>query len=231
MRVLTFNFNNMRKNKDIDGLRERPKEGKPLKNNHLESVLARLYPNVTDWIHDKPLVDENGKNYRFRPDFYSPSLKMVIEYDGASYNGINHYNDEETCSRDQRKDETYRCLGLKVVRIPMYVQLSPEMVKFYFGLNYTEELYPAARMHGFAHSNVCLPSGFCKSGLERFKREISELPNEVIDAVNLTLNQRIQEFIDEGFSRVDAALKVVPIEFLNEDYYVQIKASCSDFNK
>jgi hypothetical protein len=53
----------------------------------------------------------------------------------------------------------------------------------------------------------------------------------VIDAVNLTLNQRIQEFIDEGFSRVDAALKVVPIEFLNEDYYVQIKASCSDFNK
>jgi hypothetical protein len=204
---------------NLEGLREHPKGGAPLQDNHMESILQRLFPEVKDWKHNSVLKDENGKKvtvvgHGFMPDYYSPSLKMVIEIDGDSSTKAGHYSSAAYCITDKLKDEAYYRLGLKVVRIPMYVQLSPEMVKYYFGLDYTEELYPAARMHGFAHPLVCVPADFCSLGLERFKKEMNELPEEVVAIVRQTLDQRIQDLVNEGYTRKDAALQILPADMI-----------------
>jgi hypothetical protein len=210
------------KQRNLEGLREHPKGDAPLQDNHMESILQRLYPDVTDWKHNGLLKDGAGQKvtvagHGFRPDYYSPSLKMVIEIDGDSATKAGHYSSAAYCVTDQLKDEAYHRLGLKVVRIPMYVQLSPVMVKHYFGLDYAEELYPAARMHGFAHPQVCVPADFCSLGLERFRREMSELPAEVVTVIRQSLDQRVQDLVDKGYTREDAMLQILPVKFLQEN--------------
>ena len=67
-----------------DALREKPSKGKPLCDNHLESVLRKLYPQDYDWEHctsclrddnDKIIKDEHNKGVI--PDFISRSKKII----------------------------------------------------------------------------------------------------------------------------------------------------------
>lgn len=58
----------------------------------LDTYLSAIYPEVTDWVHDRCikglLVD--GKQSLFRPDYRSETLKMIVEFDG-----IQHYQNPE----------------------------------------------------------------------------------------------------------------------------------------
>ena len=50
----------------------------------LECYLKAIFPDVDDWIHDKPI---KLKGRLYRPDYRSESLKLIVEFDG-----MHHYH-------------------------------------------------------------------------------------------------------------------------------------------
>lgn len=202
----------------LDGLREKPKNGESLQDNHMVSILQRLFPNDYDsFIHGKAFRDRNGKpipllkQEHFRPDFYSEKLGIVIEIDGDSKNRGNHYSKADVVINDNIKDRIYKNYGYeKVVRIPPFVQLDSEMIKFYFNIQYNESLYEAASCHGFAHQSITLPADFCELGILRFEKEMKTLPQNVRNTIIQTLKQRIAEEKEKGYSEEDSVSRVLP---------------------
>lgn len=199
---------------DLEGLREKPKKGEVLKDNHMESILKKLYPNKT-WIIGKSFKINNntikiaGQRY-FKPDFYNVELKIVIEIDGDAKTRGNHYSNAKTAIKDKLKDQVYEKYNYKVIRIPPFVQLDSEMVKHYFNITYTEPLYEVASEHGFKHPNITLPADFCELGIKRFEKELSELPQTVRDVIVETLVYRINCEIEKGSAKEDALSIVLP---------------------
>ena len=137
---------------------------------------------------------------------------IVVEVDGQNHR-VGHYTNAKTCIHDLAKDRLYKDLGWTVVRIPAYVQLDKEMVKFYFGVDYCEDLYPACHLHGFLHDEIALPADFCHLGLERFYKEMDSLPNAVRNKILDTLKERIDGFQKDGYDSHSARLMVLPENF------------------
>ena len=89
--------------------------------NGLDEYLAVIFPSVNDWIHDKGFASK-------RPDFRSPSLKLIVEFDG-----LQHYTDPRKILQDQKNTEIYNNNGYKVVRIP-YAKTRAWRAPFVFGI-------------------------------------------------------------------------------------------------
>ena len=211
----------------MDGLREHPKKGEDLQDNHMMSVLRRLYPD-REWIYNEYMYDDAGKvvkttvGRRVRPDFICKELKLVIEIDGDNTIRRGHYSTAKEVLNDQEKDEYYQAMGYKIVRIPMYVQLDQEMVKHYFGIDYEKDLYPACHMHGFSHPQILLPADFCEIGVNRFEKELDQLPDGVRKVIIGTLKDRIRKFKQEGYDEEQAVSMVLPSKLR---YLVEVASS------
>ena len=102
----------------------------------LDEYLNIIFPNVNDWIHDKSIGMINGQKCKFRPDYYSKQLKLIIEYDG-----INHYQNPDIIIKDLQHTKMYESDGLKVVRIPYFIQLTRTVVKELFSVDVDFELF------------------------------------------------------------------------------------------
>ena len=103
-------------------------------NTSLETYLNYIFPGY-EFIYDKPLSKEiiTYRNpaieyRRYRPDARCEKLNLIIEYDG-----INHYQNQTVILRDYSRDNWFNSLGYKVVRIPYWIQLSLDMIKYLFG--------------------------------------------------------------------------------------------------
>ncbi len=205
----------------ITGLREMPPDGvgEEFCPYCMGNIICKLYPEhpSKEWIHNKGIPDGNGRCYHepdnprsiYKPDFRNDDLKIIIEIDGAGGRFAKHFCDSKQCLIDIRKKELYFKLGYKAIFIPMYIQLDAEMINYYFGVDYSEKLYPAADSHGFLHPEITLPADFCPAGIKRFKKEMDEIPKNVRAKVIETLRIRIQQYIDEGFEAKDARRKVI----------------------
>lgn len=207
------------KKKSVDGLREHPTKGFPLQDNHLESVLRRLFANDYDWVYygNKTLKDSSGKSVKtdsghtIKPDFVSKKQLTIIEFDGAGDRNNRHFSSAAQCIKDREKDVLYKKLGYNIVRIPMYVQLDSEMINYYFKTKYEQDLYEACHCHGFSHERILLPADFCQLGLERFRREFLELPETVKIVIVQSLKGRIKAFMEkDNYSYNDAKRMVIP---------------------
>lgn len=208
---------------DMTGLREKPLKDK--KGNmkqeqpyHMTSIVRRLFPNV-EWIQgskENTLIDLNGNKVEknrggsLQPDFLSTELALIVEVDGDSnvkYGG--HFASTKQAKKDIERTKYFHDIGYKVICIPPYIQLDEVMIDYYFGIKYTEKLYPAASEHGFAHPLISLPASFCKLGVDRFNRDMEAIPQCVRDKIIQTLKDRIVGFEKEGFSHDDAMAKVL----------------------
>ena len=134
----------------------------------LEEYLAVIFPDVTDWVHDKT-VDTLPKDLkcRKRPDYRSEMLKMIVEFDGTP-----HYTDPKVIRADMEGVELYERFGYKVVRIPFFIQLSNSAVKELFGVDVSEPLFneniPSIGLGGANPANICW-AGLCRMAKE-FRR-------------------------------------------------------------
>lgn len=207
-------------NNEIEGLRQGPTKdkGQQLKPNHMASVLMKLFPDFClpqkhSYLRDdKNLLVKTKSGHRVQPDFILLNQKIIVEVDGQSQN-VGHYTKTKICIDDMEKDEVYEKLGWNVIRIPAYVQLDEETVKFYFGMDYREELYPACHLHGFLHDKIALPTDFCDLGLERFYKEMESLPVGVKSKILDTLRERVIRFQEKGYDYQTAKMLVVPENF------------------
>lgn len=201
---------------DMTGIRERPTKGEKEQPYHMTSIVRKLFPDI-EWRHNRNVIDRQGNKVNIkgktpRPDFLSTELGLIIEIDGdrkGMYKG--HFSDFEKAQDDIEKNKIYKDLDYKVIRIPPYVQLDSVMIKHYFNLEYAEKLYPAASEHGFAHPQISLPAIYCELGIERFEEDMKTLPLSVRDKIILTLNDRIADLKNKGYTSEDAMKKVLPL--------------------
>lgn len=158
--IREVNEKNDRKNIDVKtGWRYTP----------LEKYLAVIFPETTDWVHDKQCTISS---LRCIPDFRSESLKMVIEFDG-----ILHYSNPDQIERDRQKDEAYKTAGYKVVRIPYFIQLTNDAVKQLFGKTVDEPLFDSQMASLFTDLKNT-PAYLCHAGVVRMAKEFSRFPDQ-----------------------------------------------------
>ena len=136
----------------------------------LDTYLAKIFPDVDDWIHDKSMKEYG---IRTRPDYRSETLKLIVEVDG-----LPHYDNPENIIKDIQKTEAYKKVGFNVVRIPYFIQLSRDVVKKYFNVDVGEELfdesYPSM---GVELKNT--PAFLCPLGIDRMKKGFEISPKQL----------------------------------------------------
>ena len=138
----------------------------------LEDYLKVIFPEIDDWIHDKTLGLINGKLYRSRPDYRSEKLKLIIEFDG-----LPHYTKPDIIEKDLKHTELYQNLGYKVVRIPYFIQLSNNAVKYLFDVDVSEELFnETISSLGIEGQNT--PAYLCPAGVKRMANEFKNFPEQ-----------------------------------------------------
>lgn len=131
----------------------------------LGQCLAEIFPDY-EFVHDKAVPNANISN---RPDYRCDELKLIVEFDGYQ-----HYCQIDTIFKDKLKDSVYTNLGYRIVRIPYFVQLTNEVVNYYFGVSDVDMqiTFP----HGFiAEKSAKLPAEYCSLGIVRFMKELREL--------------------------------------------------------
>lgn len=119
---------------------------------------------------------------KYRPDARIEFRNLIVEFDG-----IHHYNDAQMIYKDRERDTILRILGYKVVRIPFFVQMTPDVIMHYFGV---EKEKGSLVTSGFfsdtrdpKHLNPFCPANFCCAGINRFYDELKSLPKSTVKEI------------------------------------------------
>jgi hypothetical protein len=134
------------------------------------------------WLGDEIKVP--GSRHRWDMAFKVKSTICVVEYDGDE-----HYRNTLKIKSDTYKDSIANDNGFLVVRFPYWIQLNNLTISHFFNLtgNIIQD-FP----HGFITTKI-FPASFCELGVERFFRQLMEIPNTVEDDVIKSLKDRSDE--------------------------------------
>lgn len=138
----------------------------------LEDYLRVIFPNTTDWIHDKTLGKINDILYRSRPDYRSEELKLIIEFDG-----LPHYTNPDIIEKDLKNTDLYTSFGYKVVRIPYFIQLTNKAVKTLFDIEISEDLFDQT-VSSLGINGRNTPAYLCPAGIKRMAKEFRKFPEQ-----------------------------------------------------
>lgn len=155
----------------------------------LLDYLNVIFPETNDWIHNKSIKDDKGKALTScHPDYHSPSLKIVIEFDG-----ILHYQKTDQVLKDAENNQLYESLGYTVIRIPYFIQLSKTAIRELFGINLNFDMFDENKpSFGVKWRNT--PAYVCVSGLKRMAKEFHRFPSQYqvnLDALKNEANQEL----------------------------------------
>lgn len=106
-----------------------------------------------------------GAPIRARPSYRCENLKLIVEFDGYP-----HYQIPATILQDWQQDAIYRAMGYRVVRLPYFVRMSPEVARHVFGSS--NGCIEPSRVQGFIDDDDPLPAAFCSLGVERFMQDL-----------------------------------------------------------
>jgi hypothetical protein len=149
-----------------------------LHRNGLDEYLAVIFPDVTDWVHDKTIPNlPEGIKCRKRPDYRSETLKLIIEFDG-----VQHFESPEQIRKDIETTKLYESFGYRVVRIPFFIQLTNTDVKEIFNVNVEEPLFnPKIPSMGITGTN---PGRLCMAGVQRMAQMFICHPEQYLTNIN-----------------------------------------------
>lgn len=212
----TYSETSLYINEDIylPGLRESAKKGEDSKNNHLDICLKKLFPNNT-FQHRKFIKLEGDcvKNLWYSKicvDYICEDLKIVVEFDGESWQGGGHFTDPTVCLKDQYNTRILTDMGYKVIRIPFYVQLDKYAIKYYFDIDYKDQLYETCTDHGFLFPDCKTPAFFCELGLKRFYNDLLTLPKEITRSIIVSIMARFTYNIQTFSSNIMSDRYILP---------------------
>jgi hypothetical protein len=149
-----------------------------------ETKLAGALKQVmgSGWGGSQLLVE--GTRKRWDMWFIADGHKVVVEFDGDE-----HYRSTLKIKTDREKDAIAAAHGIRVVRIPYWVQLDGVTFRHFFGFDAeVERDFP----HGFIVTKT-FPASFCEMGLVRFEDELGRLPEDVRAEVVKSLRDRAAE--------------------------------------
>lgn len=132
-----------------------------------------------EFIHNKQFP-----NNKFRPDYRNDELKLIVEFDG-----VRHFTESKRIISDIERDLICYKLGYTVIRIPYFISISSESIKYFFDktINYLQS-FP----HGFINKNIILPANFCYLGYIKFIRILYTLPKTIYNDIQLSLINKIE---------------------------------------
>ena len=127
----------------------------------LGNFLSQLFKGE-EIIHNKKIKELN-----FRPDYYLPCRKLIVEFDG-----FRHFTDNVIATQDVYKDFITLDNKFNLIRIPYFVQLSKRNIEFLFEDVIKNEFeimndfnkYP----DGFIDFKAALPGQFTSIGFLRY---------------------------------------------------------------
>ena len=171
----------------------------------------------TNFIYDKPLSDENDLTKNIKPDFRYESInikgkniKLIIEFDGEQ-----HYTKALEVLKDNKKDQLYKERGYEVIRFPYFIQLTEEIVEYYFGKNMK---FDNSYKHGFVDKKAILPSDFCELGIERFMKELN-----FYNSISSKITTSIIETLKDVTLRNKRWYPIIPDFVIREKYHDELK--------
>lgn len=122
-----------------------------------------------------------GLKRRFRPDYRSERHRLVVEFDGDQ-----HYQRAAHVIQDAERDKVITDAGYRVIRIPYFIQLTPETIRFLFGDHVSDQSPFKDFPHGFIAETVVFPADFCELGVDRFLADIDNfacVKGEILDSL------------------------------------------------
>ena len=139
----------------------------------LEKYLHAIFPGIIDWVHDKVLpARRNTEKRRFRPDYRSEELNLIVEFDGSP-----HFT-KPTVREDFEKTRYYQRMGYNVVRIPYFIQLTKNSVKKYFDVDVKTDLFDGGYSSLYGDGGCWMPPYICPFGLMRMALEFVRFPEQ-----------------------------------------------------
>jgi len=149
-------------------------------------------------IHNKKV-----KELGFRPDYYLPKRKLVVEFDGPF-----HFIDNKAVIANLDKNARMHAEKIKFVRIPYFIQLSKRNINILFGDIIKKEFKVINNFNsykdGFIDKKVIMPGKFSTLGLQRVDDFYTRLINvKRKDSINLVLDIQeslIDRFVLQGYT-------------------------------
>jgi len=139
------------------------------------------------WIRDKIVLNSGLK---YRPDYYCKELNLIVEFDGDCFGYKGHYSSIEVIYKDLKKDKRYNEMGIKVIRIPYFVQMSSLVIKNLFKKDIEiKQTY----LHGFIDKDAKLPVDYNEAGIEKFKIDLDKfayIKNDIILSLKNKINEK-----------------------------------------
>lgn len=170
-------------------------------NTALEDYLNYIFPGY-DFIYNQTvpkdiIIQRNSKCSirRYRPDARCEKLNLIVEYDG-----LDHYCNQSIVLSDIERDEWFRKLNYKIVRIPYWIQLSSEMIHYFFNIDIKEpmcELCSSFRDNNRKDNGLSTSVGsMSEAGRYRFLNTVTDYPlseqlkvyNDLKDCININCN-------------------------------------------
>jgi len=166
--------------------------------------------------HFKEVIPQH-KIGGYRADFYIVDTNTYVEFDGHM-----HFTQSITQNRDKNKNRLIREENASLIRIPYFVQLTPQMFKHYFEIDLLPEFvyeYP----HGFIDDKAILPLDFNRYGLTLYENILSKLPENVKEEIKKTDKENIQEIANAEFWAEYQRLGGTVIKSFNEyEYFLDL---------
>jgi len=148
----------------------------------LTVALKQIIP-AEDWIGEELKVP--GTRCRWDMGYIYRGKTYIVEFDGDQ-----HYRDSIVIRNDKIKDLTALRCNFKVIRIPYWLQLTPQTLELLFNINAEIEQNFS---HGFVASKI-FPASYCEYGTYRFEREFNSLPRNIKQEITETLRTQILKY-------------------------------------
>jgi len=171
---------------------------------NLVKVASILRPTNKWESQQRFYYDKSNKRRYYKVDCISYDGKIVIEYEGP-----NHYIDVWKSLRDDARKQYFISAGYTFFRWPYYLQLTKSVAEHYFG-PIDDQLYSDAIQETYGvssedsilacgfHSTKNTPSNYTYLGVERFLRELNELPEIVCEQVSESLRRYSRDVGDKN---------------------------------
>lgn len=120
---------------------------------------------------------------------------MGFKYNGSTYiiefDGDRHYADALVISSDNYKNKAAESLGYKIIRIPYFVQLTNQTLKYYFSFFDTSSInIVQSYKHGFIDKKAKCPASYCKLGTDLYKSIVKSLPDNIREDIQNSLIEK-----------------------------------------
>ena len=169
-------------------------------------IVSEIFWPTGDWETQKRFYyDETNKRKFYKVDAFSRAKNTVWEYEGPD-----HYGDVWKIKRDEERKSYFEKSGFTFLRWPYYLQLTEDVAKFIFKLDFTREkylnaikvVYGASSQIGVLapglHTSKNTPANFIGRGVERFFRELDLYPSSVRAQIAEGLKRYIRDVGDPG---------------------------------